>query len=135
MAYDIIRSSVFPTLRMPIWDDDEDWLPTSGGGLTISEDDKKIYIEAAVPGVDPKDVEVTFHQGTLWIKGEHKEEESKGKKFYKKALNSFSYRLVVPGEIDPNIEPVASGKNGVMTVTFAKSPKSQPKKITVKTVK
>lgn len=122
----------FPTLSNS-WDDDDDWgLRTSlPSGLSISEDEKNVYIEAAVPGVDPKEIEVTVDKGVVWIKGESKQEE-KNKKYYRKAASSFSYRVAVPGDIDPNGEPQAAVKNGVMKVTFAKSPAAQPKKISVR---
>jgi HSP20 family protein len=137
MAHDLIpgRFLSFPSFQLPsIWDDDE-WLttPSSTSGLSVSEDDKNVYVEAAVPGIDPKNVDVTFHDGYLWIKGEQKEEEAdKKKKYYRQASKSFSYRVAVPGEIDVNTEPEATYKHGVMTVSFAKSPKAQPKKIQIK---
>lgn len=127
----------FPTMRLPsLWEDDDDWHGPANvpSGLSISEDDTSVYVSAALPGVDPKDVEVTFDKGYLWVKGEAKEEE-KEKKFYRKATSSFSYRVAVPGDLDSNAEPDASYKNGVMTVSFAKSPKTQPRKIAVKEVK
>ena len=133
MTYDLLPNSLwrFPTMRS--WDEDEDWglSTTSPSSLSISEDEKHVFVEAALPGVDPKDVEITFDKGVVWIKGETKFEE-KGKKYYRKAASHFSYRVAVPGEIDANKEPEATSKNGVMTVAFAKSPASQPKKITVK---
>lgn len=133
MAFDLIPKSYWSYPKLINWDDDDDWLsfPSNPGGLSVSEDDKNVYVSAHVPGIDPKDIEVTFDKGMLWIKGETKTEE-KGKKFYRKSANSFSYRVNVPGEIDNENEPTASCKNGVMTVTFVKSPKTQPKKIAVK---
>lgn len=132
MAFDIVTRNNFPFSRFPLWTDDEDWTPaTSPSGLAVSEDDKKVYIEAAVPGIDPQDIEVTFDKGVVWIKGESKKEETE-KKFYRRAASSFSYRVAVPGEIDANAEPEATCKNGVMTVAFAKAEKVQPKKIAVK---
>lgn len=138
MAFDIVpgsfwnlRSSRFPS----IWNDEEEWslAPFSHSSVSLSEDEKNVYVEAALPGIDPKDVEVTFDKGVVWIKGESKvEEKDKSKKFYRKAASSFSYRIAVPGDLDLNIEPVASSKNGVMKVTFTKSPKTAPKKISVK---
>lgn len=120
----------FPSLLEEI---DEDLLPstTTISGLSISEDEKNIYIEAAVPGIDPKNVDVTFNKGVLTVTGERTEEEKK-KKYFRKASSSFSYRVLVPGEIDIKAEPKAESKNGVMTVTFTKIPESAPKKITVK---
>lgn len=136
MTYDLLPSALWrlPTVRS--WDEDEDWGLTTAApsNLTISEDDKHVFVEAALPGVDPKDVEVTFDKGIVWIKGESKAEE-KTKKYYRKAASQFSYRVAVPGDIDLNQEPEASSKNGVMTVTFAKSPASQPKKIQVKEIR
>jgi HSP20 family protein len=133
MAIDLVPTSFwrFPVTRS-VWDDDEEMaMMTSPSGISISEDDTHVYVEVALPGVDPKDVDITFDKGTLWVKGEAKEEEQK-KKFYRKATSSFSYRIAVPGEIDTNIEPEALSKHGVMTITFTKSKASLPKKISVK---
>ncbi len=122
----------FPMIT-PMWGD-EDWdLATTGtpSGLSISEDEKNVFVSASLPGVDPKDVEVTFDRGVLWIKGEASEEKE-AKKYYRKASSSFSYRVSVPGEIDTEKDPEASNKHGVITVRFTKKPQTQPKKIEVK---
>ncbi len=126
----------FPNFSLPdFWDEDEEWLttPSTQSGLSVYEDENKIYIEAAVPGIDPKNVDVTFQDGYLWIRGETKEEDDKKKKYYRKASRSFSYRVAIPGDVDNNKDPEATYKHGVMTITFIKSPKAQPKKIQVKT--
>jgi HSP20 family protein len=134
MALDIVPSRFwsFPT-RWLNWDEDEDnMLTASPSGISISEDDKNVYVETALPGVKPEDVEITFDKGMLWVRGESKMEEQNDKKYYRRASNSFSYRIAVPGEIDMNKEPEASSEHGVMKITFAKHPQSQPKKIKVK---
>lgn len=130
----------FPVIPS-VWEDITDidnWLPAfpnygTLSGLSISEDDKNVYVEAAVPGVDPKAVDVTVHKGVLWIKGEVKEEKKK-KKYYRKATSSYSYRMSLPDTVDTTKEPDAVCKNGIMKVTFAKAPAAQPKKIAVKAV-
>lgn len=126
----------FPALRMPsLVEDllDETMMDKNLSGLSVSEDKEKVYIEAALPGIDPKDIEVTFDNGILRISGEAKEEE-KGKKYWRKATSSFSYRLAVPSDVSPSAEPEATYKNGIMTVEFKKTAPSKPKKITVKTI-
>lgn len=140
MADDLVPRSFwsFPSFRIPSlrdWDNEDDWLTLPGfsNGLTVSEDESKVYVSAAVPGVKPEEVEVTFDKGFLWIRGESKQEERNNKKYYRKASASYSYRVAVPGEIDQNVEPEAIYENGVMTIQFAKIPKTPPKKITVKT--
>ena len=138
MAYDLVPNNwfSFPTIKVPsIWNDDDDWLttPTSPSGLSISEDENKVYIEASLPGIDPKNIEITFQDGYLWIRGEEKEEEKdKKRKYYRHSSKAFSYRVAVPGDIDNNIDPAATYRHGIMTVAFMKSPKSQPKNIQIK---
>ncbi len=134
MAFDLIPSSFWRFPNLPSLSSDEDWAVApigSPSGLSISEDDKHVYVAAAMPGVDPKDVEITFDKGVLWVKGETREEE-KAKKFYRKASSAFSYRVMVPGDIDDKTEPEATNKHGVVTVVFVKKPQAQPKKITIK---
>ena len=84
MAFELVPESFwrFPTLKFPsLFEEDEWFTPAAISGLSVYEDDKTVYVEASVPGVDPKDVEVTYDKGVLWVKGESKEEE-KEKKFY-----------------------------------------------------
>lgn len=123
------------------WDFDDDLLSLFdsrqitgiSSGLSVSEDDKHVYVEAAVPGVEPDKIEVSYDKGVLWIRGQQEQEkEDKNRKYYRKASSSFSYRMVVPGNIDETKDPQATYKNGVMKVTFDKIPETQPKKITVK---
>ena len=133
MAFELIPSSMLRFPSLSIFDEEDGLLPSTSSlsGLSVSEDANNVYVEAAVPGIDPKDVEVTFHKGLLLVKAEKKEEE-KTKKFYRKATSSFSYHLTVPGEIDQSKEPEAVVKNGIATVTFLKVPEAKPKKIAVK---
>ena len=135
MAYDLIPRNFwrFPTVAFPsMMEDFEDLLPTGNllNGLSVSEDDKNVYVEAAVPGVDPKEVDVTFDKETVTVRAEKKEEE-KGKKFQRKATSSFYYR-VMPADVDPKATPTAVCKNGVMKITFTKALGAKPKKIAVK---
>ena len=135
MAFDIAPRSIltFPAFRSIMSDVDDLLIPTTNG-LSISEDENSVYVKTAVPGIDPKDVEITFDKGVLWVKGEAKKIENDTKeKVYRQMENSFSYRVVVPGELDQAKEPEATYKNGIMNITFAKLPQSQPKKIAVKT--
>lgn len=113
------------------WFDDDFITSNNNNGLSVSEDEKNVYIEAAVPGIDPKDIELTFEKGVLLIRAESSQKEEK-KKMIRQSRKSFVYQINVPGDIDFNNEPEAKCKNGMMTVKFAKSPKSQPKKISIK---
>jgi len=115
---------------------DDDWDLhefTSPSGLSVSEDDHHVYIEAAVPGIKPDEIDMIFDKGVLWIKAEKKEEiEDKKKKFYRKSMSSFSYRVAVPGEIEESKQPDAICKNGILKVTFFKAKEGSSKKIPIK---
>jgi HSP20 family protein len=139
MAFDLTPAGFwhFPSLRLPSsFGDEEDDLQFGAqvpSGLSLSEDEKFVYATAALPGVDEKNIDITFDRGVLWVKGEQtEEEENKKRKYYRKATSSFSYRISVPGDLDLGTEPEATYKNGVMTIKFTKSPAAQPKKISIK---
>jgi HSP20 family protein len=102
--------------------------------LSVYEDDKAVYVEAALPGLKPEEIDVTFQKGILTLRGNQKEEEvDQKKRYYRKANRTYSYRIAVPGNIDEAKEPTAEYKNGVMTITFNKQQKSEPKRIQIKT--
>lgn len=136
MSFDLVPKSfwAFPSLRP--WFEDEDWLgslPTTTSGLSVSEDDKNIFVEANMPGLKADDIEVTFQKGELWIRGARKDEEKdKERKYYRMASSEYSYRVLVPGEIEDKAEPEVNYKDGVLTATFKKIPEAKPKKIVVK---
>ncbi len=126
----------FPRFPFSIFDtsEEEGWLQEFSdlSGLSVAEDADHIYVEAAVPGVSEEEIEMTFDNGVLWIKAERKEEGTSSKKFYRKAINSFSYRVALPGDVDPVRQPEALFKNGILKITFYKIKQSQPKKIPIK---
>lgn len=137
MVFDLMprRLLSFPTLPS-FWDEDEDWLPmssTQNTGLSIWEDENNVYVEAALPGINPEDIDVTYQDGYIWIRGEASDaENNKKKKFYRRAVQSFSYRVAVPGEVSSNADPKATYEHGMIRLTFRKSSQSQPKRIAIK---
>lgn len=126
----------YPIKRFPFtpffWEDEWDIsLDEEPSGLSISEDEENIYVEAALPGIKKEEIEITLDKGIVWIKGERKEEETK-KKYYKKASKHYSYRVSLPVEIDEKKEAEATYENGVMTIIFPKKKGYEPKKIRIK---
>jgi HSP20 family protein len=93
-------------------------------------------ITAELPGLDDKDIEVKFSDGTLTIRGEKKEQKEEKKKNYylsERHYGSFQRSFTVPDGVDPDkIEAVF--KNGVLMVTLPKTAEAQKKvkKIEVK---
>ncbi len=114
-----------------VWDDDS-FLPATPDNLDVYETKDEVVVKAAVAGVDPDKVEVTFEKGVLTITGSEEIEEKEDKKFYRKSSRSYSYRVAVPGTLDLSSEPSAEVKNGVIAVSFKKAEEAKPKKISVK---
>ena len=120
------------------WPEEEEEWPelTLTEGLDVYEEDDKIVVKAAVPGVDPEKVEVTYEDGVLHIKGktEEKEEEKKKRKvvYRMERVASFDYTTTIPRPIDEkSIEAYVD--KGVVTVTAKIAEAAKPKKIPVKT--
>ena len=107
----------------------ETWAPR----VDVEETDKEILVKADLPGVDPKNVEITVENGVLMVRGEKKEEKEEKKKNYPR-LERFAgsvYRAIAlpPGADAEKVS--ATSANGVVTVAIPKKTEAQPKKITV----
>ena len=106
------------------------WRPA----VDISEENDRFVIHADLPGVDPKDIEVTMENGVLTLKGERaaeKKEDSQGYTRIERAHGTFYRRFSLPDTADADrIE--AHGKNGVLEITVPKQEKVQPRRIAVK---
>jgi HSP20 family protein len=105
------------------------WTPA----VDIKEEEDRFVLEADIPGVDPKEIEITMDNGVLTIKGERKhesEEETNGYKRVERSYGSFYRRFSLPDSADAE-RVSAKGKDGVLEVSIPKLEKVQPRKITV----
>lgn len=129
----IVRWDPLQLMRWPsMWDEDE-LLPTvAESNLDIYETENEVVVRANVAGVQDDKVDITFEKGVLWIRAEEEEESREGKKYYRKASRSYSYKIAVPGNIDMKQDPDAVIEHGVVRVTFTKAEEAKPKKISVK---
>ncbi len=100
-------------------------------GLSVYEDANKIYVEAALPGIPSKDIEISCEDNIVWIKGEAKEER-KDVKVHVKSSQSYSYRFQLPSPIDEKAIPEAAVKDGILKISFKKSKETKGKKIQIK---
>lgn len=118
---------------------DMSWFPnipaawtSTGQGLSIFEDDNSVTVEAALPGLNESDIEITCEKGSLMIRGEKKEkEEDKKRRYFRRSSKSFMYHVTVPGSIDEQSEPAAEFKNGMVSITFKKQKKTEAKRISL----
>jgi HSP20 family protein len=104
------------------------WIPQAD----IEETEDAWIIEAEVPGVDRKDVNVELRDSELIISGEIKEKERKGiLRRQTRRTGQFEYHVTLPGQSDQeHIE--ANMHDGVLTVRVPKSETAKPRRIEVK---
>lgn len=124
-----------PSINFPsLLEEDQEWgmMTNSPSGLSLSEDDKNVYVTASVPGIDPKDVDITFERGVLRIVAQTQQEEKEARKIIRRAQSHYSYEVLLPESVDSSADPEARYEKGQLHLVFSKSPKMQPKKITIK---
>jgi HSP20 family protein len=99
----------------------------------ISETDGEVILKADLPGVDPKDVEISLTGNTVTVRGEKKEEtEEKGENVYKmeRRYGGFCRAFALPSDVEED-KVEAAYKNGVLTVKLPKTESSKRKTIRI----
>jgi len=133
--------NTFPQMRdlsrffnLEIDDDDNTLSPAKWTpAVDIAEKDDHFLIEADVPGVDPKDIEVSMENGYLTVKGERDSESRDEKDGYsrvERSHGSFYRRFSLPETADSENVSATSNK-GVLQIKVGKAEVAKPKKITV----
>ncbi|HJP99343.1 MAG TPA: Hsp20/alpha crystallin family protein [Rhodanobacteraceae bacterium] len=106
------------------------WAPR----VDIREEDKRFVIEADIPGVDPKDIEINMDKGVLSIRGERKSESKTESGKYSRVERShgvFYRRFALPDSANPD-GITAAGRHGVLEIEIPKKPETTPRKIDIK---
>ena len=107
-----------------------EWLPS----LDVAETKNEIVVKAEVPGLDPKDIDISLSDGLLTIKGEKKQErEEKEENFHlvERSYGSFARSIRLPNEVQSD-KINASYKNGVLKIVLPKSEEAKKKEIKIK---
>ncbi len=102
--------------------------------LDVAEQEDKFLVKASVPGINPEDIEITFTDGVLTIKGETKDEHEVKEENYhlrERHYGSFMRRIALPTNIDAD-KIDATNENGVLTLTLPKAEDVKPRRIEVK---
>jgi HSP20 family protein len=107
-----------------------EWLPS----LDVSETKNDLVVKAELPGMDPKDINISLSNGLLTITGEKKQEkEEKDENYHliERSYGSFTRSVRLPREVQSD-KITASFKNGVLRVTLPKSEEAKKKEIKIK---
>ena len=125
---------LFERFWEPRWDEFPalagEWTPS----LDLSETKDALVVKAEIPGIDPKEIEVSLQDQVLTIKGEKRQEKEEKDEHYFRMERSYggfvrSIRLPVP--VDGS-KVSATFKNGLLTVKLPKTPAAKGTTIPVK---
>ena len=114
-----------------------DWTEWAQPSLDMYQTPKEVVVKAALPGVDPEDVEIEISGNTLSIKGETKQVERKEEDDYlcRECHYGSYYRSITLPQAVKSEKAEAVFEDGVLTLTVPKTEVEKPKKIEVKAKK
>ncbi len=108
-----------------------EWAPL----LDVDETDDEIRVSAEIPGIDPKEFDISVTGNVLTISGEkkveRKEDEKEGDyRLYERRYGRFERSFVLPRHVDQE-HVDARLQDGVLTVTLPKVEAAKPRKIAI----
>lgn len=109
--------------RMELWAPDTD----------VSETEDEYTISVDLPGINKKDVEVSYKDNRLTISGKREHEEEEEKKDYlrrERYQGSFTRSFTLPSEVKEE-DIKAKFKDGVLKVDVPKSEVRKPKTVPI----
>jgi len=107
-----------------------EWSPA----MDVSESDDAVLVHAEIPGIDPKDLDISVVGDTLTIRGEKTDETEKCERNYhrvERRYGSFTRSLALPASVDAG-KVTATAKQGVLEIRLPKKEEAKAKRIEVK---
>ena len=104
------------------------WAPA----VDIYETENELVLQADLPDVDQKQIDVRVEDQTLTIEGKREFQNAEGRGYHRIERNygHFTRSFAVPNTFD-TAHITATYKNGVLTVTLPKTEAAKPKQIKV----
>jgi len=117
------------------WDADEPL--TWDVPVDVMENPDEYLVKASLPGINPDDLEITYNNNTLIIRGEMKSEEEHGDKesqyhIRERRFGTFTRSIYLPTPIQSN-KIQAEYNAGVLTLHLPKTEEVKPKRIPIHT--
>ncbi len=108
-----------------------DWVPT----VDINEFEDRFELYVDLPGVDPKDVEITLEDSVLTLNGERRglkdvDDNKVVRRRVERGQGRFHRRFILPNTVNAE-EVKARDRYGVLEITIPKHAKAMPRRIKV----
>ena len=107
----------------------------AGSSLPVAvwEENDHAYIEIELPGVAKEDLDITVEQGRLTVAAERKAPEAERQYWAcERRYGRFERSFQLPKNFDAD-SIKADLSAGVLTLTLAKKPEAQPRKVEIRT--
>ena len=93
--------------------------------IDVSETADGYHVKADVPGFSKQEIDLQVRGNTLYIKGDHKEKETKGSessalRMERRQMEHFERLIQLPDDVDPN-KVKASLNHGILNVQMSKA--------------
>jgi len=107
-----------------------------GGGyprMAMKEREDRVLVEALIPGIDPKSLDISVMRNTLSISGERKLEQPENVSWHRRERSGgrFMRTLDLPTDVDAD-KVSADYVHGVLKITLPKAESAKPKRIEIK---
>ena len=105
----------------------------SSPAVDIFETENELVLNADVPQMEMKDIDLQLENGTLTLRGERRfEQQQNGRGYHRieRGYGSFVRAFTLPDSVDAD-KVKAEYKGGVLTVTLSKKEVAKPKTIRV----
>jgi HSP20 family protein len=102
--------------------------------LDVIREENEVVIRASVPGLDPKDIEVTVDDGVLTIAGSTAQDEaaeSPGYVLRERRTGKFARSVRLPDYVDAD-KAESRYEHGVISVSLPKSEAARSKRLEIK---
>ena len=107
-----------------------EWAPS----LDLSETKDALVAKLEIPGMDPKDIQISLQEQLLTVKGEKKhEKEEKDERHHRieRSYGAFTRAIRLPVAVDGE-KVTANFKNGLLTITLPKTPAAKGTTVPIK---
>jgi HSP20 family protein len=119
--------------RFPAFRDGSEDLGPGTLALDVIEEPDKYVIKAAIPGVDPKDVDISIEDDVLAIRGEFTQKDEVSEENYVRReirYGSFQRQLRLPPTVDAE-HASASFEHGMLRLVLPKKPEARGRSIKI----
>jgi len=102
--------------------------------INMYDDGESTIVRAEVPGVEPKNLDVSVQGDTLTIRGKREIPEASDKACYhrqERSSGEFRRAFTLPTKVDTS-KVMANTKNGILEIRLPHAPESKQRRIEVK---